>query len=64
MEGEQLYLHALIANQELKESPQPILIKKSDKHLAYEQEQIDKAKAAKEAKLLALRQAEAAKLQK
>ena len=37
-EGTKLFLHVLIGNQELLDSPKPIEIIKSEKHKAYEQE--------------------------
>lgn len=59
--GQQLYLHVLIGNTEILQSPCAIVVEKSDKHKAFEQDQAALKKAKKDAKLQALRDKEAAK---
>lgn len=47
LEGQNLFLHVMIGNQEILESPKPISIVKSQKQLDYEKEQKEKKDQAK-----------------
>ena len=58
LEGVNLFLHVLIGNQEVMESPKPISIVKSQKHSDIEKEQKEKKDLAKANKLQALKDKE------